>query len=91
VLNRGCTISEDNQHLLPPRDHLYLGVGRAQLSRKGMFRATSGLAVTMEQRVFQVPPVNGGPTLDDHSGGMSPGLAACALGGAEAPWAVVCA
>ena len=63
MLNRGCTISEANQHLLPQREHLYLGLGRAQLSRKGMFRASSGLAVCMEQRVFDMPPINGAQLL----------------------------
>ncbi len=59
VLNRGCTISEQIAHLLPERTHLHVGVGRALMSRKEMFRSSSGLAVAMEQRVFQVPPCNG--------------------------------
>lgn len=59
VLNRGCTISEQNAHLLPERTHLHLGVGMAMMSRKEMFRASSGLAIAMQQRVFQVPPCNG--------------------------------
>jgi predicted ribosome-associated RNA-binding protein Tma20 len=59
VLNRGCTISEQNAHLLPERTHLHLGVGMAMMSRKEMFRASSGLAIAMQHRVFQVPPCNG--------------------------------
>jgi len=45
----------------PPeaRGRLHIGVGRAALSRADMFRAQSGVAVELTDRVFDVPPWDG--------------------------------
>ncbi|KAH0983749.1 hypothetical protein GBA52_010926 [Prunus armeniaca] len=43
----------DPYHL--ERNGLYIGQGRAMMSRSGMFRVTEGLAVDMSDRVFHLP------------------------------------
>jgi hypothetical protein len=53
VLNAGQQDSPAAQQ----RRHLHLGIGRAQMGRVEMFRVQSGVAVTMEQRVYEVPSV----------------------------------
>jgi hypothetical protein len=44
----------------PSREGLYLGLGRAAAGRRGLFRAQQGLAVEMQQRVFELPSLSGG-------------------------------
>lgn len=39
---------------------LHIGIGRAELSRPEIFRSSSGLAVTMLERVFCLPGCSGG-------------------------------
>ena len=46
----------------PDRRGLYVGVGRAMASRPEMFRLESGVAIAMEQPVFQVPSSQGEPS-----------------------------
>lgn len=47
----------DPYHL--ERSGLYIGQGRAMMSRSGMFRVTEGLAVDMSDRVFHLPSFRG--------------------------------
>jgi len=57
VLHRGwCGITRGS--ILPTEagfSVVYIGVGRAHMSRADMFRQPSGIAVSMEQSVFPVP------------------------------------
>lgn len=57
---RGTILRPDTAAALPSRDHLHLGVGRAVDSRVALFRSSEGLAIEMVQRVYDIPPVNGG-------------------------------
>jgi hypothetical protein len=41
------------------RNGLYIGQGRAMMSRAGMFRVLEGIAVDMSNRVFKLPSFNG--------------------------------
>lgn len=41
------------------RNGLYIGQGRAMMSRAGMFRALEGIAVDMSNRVFKLPSFRG--------------------------------
>jgi hypothetical protein len=45
---------------VPSRAHLHLGIGRAARSRVALFNSMEGLAVEMLERVYDIPPVNGG-------------------------------
>lgn len=46
---------------LPDRSNLYIGIGRMLMSRSEVFRSQNGVAIEMQQRVFDVPSWNGGP------------------------------
>ena len=41
------------------RSGLYIGQGKAMLSRAGIFRVMEGLAVDMSDRVFNLPSLHG--------------------------------
>jgi len=57
-ITRGALLTEALHKLTPYT--LYIGVGRAQMSRADMFRQPSGTAVLMEQSIFPMPvPVQG--------------------------------
>ncbi|KAF5841976.1 hypothetical protein DUNSADRAFT_9857 [Dunaliella salina] len=57
-ITRGSLLTEALN--APSLRTLYIGVGRAQMSRADMFRQSSGTAVVMEQSVFPMPvPVQG--------------------------------
>eukprot|EP00983_Pelagomonas_calceolata_P056920 1144852-Pelagomonas_calceolata.AAC.3 len=52
-ITRGALLTEALHKLTPYT--LYIGVGRAQMSRADMFRQPSGTAVLMEQSIFPMP------------------------------------
>lgn len=41
------------------RNGLYIGQGKAMMSRAGMFRVSEGIAVDMSNRVFKLPSFHG--------------------------------
>lgn len=41
------------------RKGLYIGQGTTMMSRAGMFRALEGVAVEMNNRVYNLPSLNG--------------------------------
>lgn len=41
------------------RSGLYIGQGKAMMSRSGIFRASEGVAIEMNNRVYKLPSFNG--------------------------------
>ena len=58
---RGWTLKpgDDEQYPGVPYQNYCIGVGRAEVGRRELFNALSGIAVTMTQRVFSIPSCAG--------------------------------
>ncbi|CAD7703200.1 unnamed protein product [Ostreobium quekettii] len=60
-ITRGTVLGSDHSQALDAvdRSSLYIGIGRAQMSRVELFRVRQGVAVTMEDPVFRIPSCSG--------------------------------
>jgi hypothetical protein len=56
VLSPGCNPAEGPGM---DRTNLHIGIGIAQMSRRGIFTAKAGVAVVLDNRVFDIPPFPG--------------------------------
>ncbi len=70
-ITRGSVVGETPHANAPglrtDRSKLHVGLGRAEMSRADMFRATHGVAVTITQPVFPVQPVTGESRTSPHT------------------------